>query len=100
MSSLVIEKLGEGITSGVIASILVKVGDEIAVGDTVLEMETDKAVIDITAPQAGTVKKLLVKEGGTIKVGDSYLELQPTATKDSQAVAEKNGAKSITSRTG
>lgn len=76
---LVIEKLGENIVSGIIAKILVKPGDTIKKGDVLLEMETDKAVLDVQSDRGGVIKKVLIKEGATVKPGDSYMELESSS---------------------
>ena len=62
-------EIGEGIEGGTVASVLVKVGDAVNEGQPLLEIETDKAVVEVNAPHAGTVTKLLAKEGDAIKVG-------------------------------
>jgi len=61
--------LGEGIDSGTVSRILVKVGDTIAVEQNVLVVETDKAAMDVPSDAAGTVEKILVKPGDKINVG-------------------------------
>jgi len=61
--------LGEGLTEGEIVKWLVKPGDPIAEGQVFVQVETDKAVIDIPSPSKGVVLKLLAAEGETVKVG-------------------------------
>jgi pyruvate dehydrogenase E2 component (dihydrolipoyllysine-residue acetyltransferase) len=67
--------LGEGADSGVVVSILVKEGDTIQEGQTILEVENEKAVAPIPAPSSGKVAKLRVKEGDKISVGQVILSL-------------------------
>jgi pyruvate dehydrogenase E2 component (dihydrolipoamide acetyltransferase) len=62
-------KLGEGAESGTVVSILVKEGDAVEKGQTLLELENEKAVAPIPAPVAGTVTRLRVKEGDVVSVG-------------------------------
>ena len=62
--------LGEGIHEGEVLSILVSVGDEVKEGDPILEVETDKAAVEIPSPYIGTVREILIKEGDIINVGD------------------------------
>lgn len=62
--------LGEGIHEGEVLAILVSVGDQVKEGDTILEVETDKAAVEIPSPYTGIVSKILVKPGDTVKVGD------------------------------
>jgi pyruvate/2-oxoglutarate dehydrogenase complex dihydrolipoamide acyltransferase (E2) component len=68
--------LGENIASGDVVNVLVGVGDHIAANDGVIELETDKAVVEIPCPHAGKVTKLLVKKGDTVKVGQALLVLE------------------------
>ncbi len=62
-------KLGEGTEGGSVVSILVKEGDTVAKGQTILELENEKAVAPIPSPAAGVVGKILVKEGERVLVG-------------------------------
>lgn len=62
--------LGEGIHEGEVLAVLVSVGDEVKEGDPILEVETDKAAVEIPSPYTGTVAEILVKAGDVVKVGD------------------------------
>jgi pyruvate dehydrogenase E2 component (dihydrolipoamide acetyltransferase) len=62
--------LGEGIHEGEVLAILVSAGDEVKEGDPILEVETDKAAVEIPSPYTGTVREILIKEGDIINVGD------------------------------
>lgn len=62
--------LGEGIHEGEVLKIFVSEGDEISEGDPLLEVETDKAAVEIPSPFTGTVEKINAKEGDMVKVGD------------------------------
>ncbi len=61
--------LGEGLTEGEIVKWLVKVGDSVEEGQPFVQVETDKAVIDIPSPRKGVVLKLGAAEGETVQVG-------------------------------
>ena len=61
--------VGEGITEGEIVRWLVKEGDEVKADETLAEIETDKAVVEMPSPYAGTVLKLHFKDKDLIKVG-------------------------------
>lgn len=67
--------LGEGADSGAVVSILVKEGDTVEKGQTILELENEKAVAPIPSPAAGKVMKIKVKEGDKILVGQTILTL-------------------------
>jgi len=62
--------LGETATQGIIAKILVAPGDSVAQDQTVLELETDKTVLEVPSTVAGVIGDILVKQGDTIKVGE------------------------------
>lgn len=61
--------LGEDIETGDVISVFVSAGDKIVEDQALLEIETDKAAIEIPAPSNGTIKQVHVNEGDTIKVG-------------------------------
>src|SRR5687768_16795540 len=61
--------LGEGLTEGEVARWLVAEGQEIAEDDPLVEIQTDKATVEIPSPYAGTVLKILVAEGEIAPVG-------------------------------
>jgi pyruvate dehydrogenase E2 component (dihydrolipoamide acetyltransferase) len=68
-------RLGEGSETGTVVSIFVKPGDQIKEGQTIVEMENEKAVAPIPANTSGRVTKLYVKEGDKISVGQAILAL-------------------------
>ena len=89
-------KLGEGAESGVVVSILVKEGDSVTEGQTLLELENEKAVAPIPASAAGVVSRIHVKEGDKISVGATLVTLggkadttQPTGAAESTATGSK-----------
>ena len=61
--------LGEDIETGDVIGVFVSVGDRVSVDQPLLELETDKAAIEIPAPSEGIIKEVHVSEGDTIKVG-------------------------------
>ena len=66
-------KLGESAEGGAVVSILVKEGDTVAKGQTVLELENEKAVAPIPSTAAGVVSQIRVKEGDRLSVGQVIL---------------------------
>ena len=62
--------VGEGIHEGEIVRWLVKEGDEVRLDQPLVEIETDKAVVEIPAPRAGTIVRVGVAEGQKIQVGE------------------------------
>jgi pyruvate dehydrogenase E2 component (dihydrolipoamide acetyltransferase) len=61
--------LGEGLTEGEVARWLVSEGQEIAEDDPLVEVQTDKATVEIPSPAAGVVSRILVAEGEVVPVG-------------------------------
>jgi len=61
--------LGEGLTEGEVARWLVAEGQELAEDDPLVEIQTDKATVEIPSPYAGTVLRILVAEGDIAPVG-------------------------------
>jgi pyruvate/2-oxoglutarate dehydrogenase complex dihydrolipoamide acyltransferase (E2) component len=61
--------LGEGLTEGEVARWLVAEGQEVAEDDPLVEIQTDKATVEIPSPAAGTVSRILVGEGEVVPVG-------------------------------
>jgi pyruvate dehydrogenase complex dihydrolipoamide acetyltransferase long form len=72
-------ELGENIASGDIVNVLVHEGEEITANQGVVELETEKAVVEIPCPHAGKIVKLQVKKGDTVKVGQVVLTLEAEA---------------------
>jgi pyruvate dehydrogenase E2 component (dihydrolipoamide acetyltransferase) len=71
--------LGEGIHEGEVIAVLVKVGDAVEEGDPILEVETDKASVEIPSPFTGTVKEIMVKPGDVVKVGNLMMTFSDDA---------------------
>lgn len=69
-------ELGENIDSGDLIRILVAEGDRIEKDQPVLELETDKATIEVPSPVSGTVRQIHVQEGTKIKVGQLIFTLE------------------------
>jgi len=67
--------VGEGITEGEIVRWKVKEGDKVKEHDILAEVETDKAIVEIPSPKAGTILKIYHKEGDTIKVGETLVSI-------------------------
>jgi pyruvate dehydrogenase E2 component (dihydrolipoamide acetyltransferase) len=82
-------ELGENIHAGDVVNVLVHEGDRIAANDGVVELETDKAVVEIPCPHGGRVLKLHVRKGETIRVGQPILTVEaeqaPLAASQPQA---------------
>ena len=69
--------LGEGVERATVVRVLVAPGDRVATDQPLLEVETDKATVEVPAPAAGTVRAVGVEAGATIGVGERILTLEP-----------------------
>jgi pyruvate dehydrogenase E2 component (dihydrolipoamide acetyltransferase) len=65
--------LGEGIHEGEVVQVLVSVGEKVAEDQPILEIETDKAAVEIPSPFSGTVEAIHVKAGDLVHVGDEMI---------------------------
>jgi pyruvate dehydrogenase E2 component (dihydrolipoamide acetyltransferase) len=68
-TELKLPELGDNVASAVVVGVLVKEGDTLEAGQPFLELETDKAVMEVPAPAGGKVEKLMVKPGDEVKSG-------------------------------
>ncbi|NQU20659.1 MAG: 2-oxo acid dehydrogenase subunit E2 [Candidatus Nealsonbacteria bacterium] len=69
-------QLGENIENGDVVKVLVGEGDVIAPSDSVVELETDKAVVEIPCPYGGKVTKIHCGKGDTVSVGQTLLTIE------------------------
>ncbi|WP_018886467.1 2-oxoglutarate dehydrogenase complex dihydrolipoyllysine-residue succinyltransferase [Paenibacillus massiliensis] len=71
MSEILVPAMGESITEGTISKWHVKEGDSVSQGDVLLELETDKVNLEISAEEAGVIEKILRQEGDTVEIGEA-----------------------------
>ena len=83
-------ELGEQIESGDVLRVLVKAGDAIAKEQPVLELETDKATIEVPSSVAGTVKDIKVKAGDKVKVGQAIFSYDGSFTPALSGLVERS----------
>ena len=79
MAEFKIPELGENVSAGDVVRVLVKPGDALKKDQAVLELETDKATIEVPSNIEGTVREVKVKEGDKVKVGQLVLTLDDGA---------------------
>jgi 2-oxoglutarate dehydrogenase E2 component (dihydrolipoamide succinyltransferase) len=89
MADIIIPQAGESVTSGVVLRWTKKVGDYVKRDETLLELETDKATLEVPSPTAGVLTAQGVKEGDTVKIGASV------GTIDEKAAAPAAQAPSV-----
>lgn len=87
MSEITVPAMGESITEGTIFKWHVKVGDAVSVGDVLLELETDKVNLEISAEAEGVVEKILRQEGENVTIGEviGQIAAQEGVTKSAPA---------------
>ena len=79
--------VGEGLTEADIVSWHVKPGDEVAINQVIVEIETAKAVVELPCPFAGVVADLLVADGQTVDVGTPIIAVDVTGSPGSAPFA-------------
>src|SRR6266852_3284046 len=103
VSDFTLPELGENISAGDVLRVLVKPGDALAKDQPVLELETDKATIEVPSSVAGTVKEVKVKAGDKVKVGQAILSVDDgaaRATATPKPAAAGEGGKPATAEGG
>ncbi|MEM0983413.1 MAG: dihydrolipoamide acetyltransferase family protein [Planctomycetota bacterium] len=93
----ILPDLGEGVHEAEMISWKVKVGDTVAEHDILAEMETDKALVEVPSPRAGTIKILHGEEGEILNVGNPLVTYEggpdaPTATTTERAPRASEGS--------
>ena len=81
-----IPTLGESISDGVIVRWMKRDGETVAADEPLLELETDKASVEIPAPTAGVIS-VIAKEGQTVKVGEVVARIEPNGSRTASAGA-------------
>jgi pyruvate dehydrogenase E2 component (dihydrolipoamide acetyltransferase) len=80
MTDFKLPELGENVTAGDVVRVLVSAGDTIAKDQPLLELETDKATIEVPSSVSGTVKEIKIKKGERVKVGQVVLTVDDGAS--------------------
>jgi pyruvate dehydrogenase E2 component (dihydrolipoyllysine-residue acetyltransferase) len=95
MTDIVMPRLSDSMEEGTVLQWLKSVGDEIAVGDELVEVETDKANMAYESDTAGTLTEILVEEGETVAIGTPIArigEAGEVSSKDEQGTEESRPA--------
>jgi len=93
--------LGDGINSADVIKVPVKSGDKIEIDQVVVEIETDKATVEVPSDVAGIVKEVYVKEGSKANAGEPLIsvevaQIQTTSEKQEERSENVEAEKSIT----
>src|SRR5271166_5399230 len=81
-------ELGENIEQGDLVRLMVAPGTSVSAGQSVMELETDKAVVEVPSSVSGTVQEIRVKEGDKIKVGQVIFTVDGTEAKSAAATSQ------------
>ena len=87
MTEFKLPELGENVAQGDLVRLMIKPGSSITEGQPVMELETDKAVIEGPSSLSGTVQEIRVKEGDKVKVGQVIFTLENGAGGGSKTAA-------------
>ena len=79
MLEIILPEVGEGITSGTVIGISVKVGDQVSKDQDLLELETDKASLPVPSPADGVIKEILVNDGDDVAIGSVIMKMEAGA---------------------
>jgi len=88
-------ELGEEVEGGDIINITVSEGDSVKKEQTLMEIETDKAVIELPAPVEGTITKLHVKQGDNVKIGQLLVTFDSNGGQPETTAPKKEESKSV-----
>jgi pyruvate dehydrogenase E2 component (dihydrolipoamide acetyltransferase) len=72
-----VPEVSDGVAKGTVIGLSVSVGDRVETDQTLLELETDKAVVALPSPLTGTITKILVETGDEVEVGQVVMEGEP-----------------------
>ncbi len=94
MSDFVLPNLGDGVAQGDVLKVLVKIGDTVKRDQPILELETDKATVEVPSTLAGIVKEVRVKAGDKVKPGQAVVVIDEgkADAPPEQASAKAEGA--------
>jgi len=81
-----LQELGENIAEGDLVRLMITPGARVSEGQPVMELETDKAVVEVPSTVSGVVKEIQVKEGDKIKVGQVVFRLEGAAPSPAEPV--------------
>jgi pyruvate dehydrogenase E2 component (dihydrolipoamide acetyltransferase) len=89
-SEFKLPELGENISQGDLVRLMIAPGTKVSEGQPVMELETDKAVVEVPSSLSGVVKEVKVKEGEKIKVGQVIFTLEGGASAQAETQRVRN----------
>jgi len=85
--AVTLPQMGESVTEGVVGSWRKQVGDQVAAGETLVEIQTDKIDAEVPAPESGQLVRILAAEGDVVAVGGPLAEIEVGAGVNGSAPA-------------
>ncbi|ANU15251.1 Pyruvate dehydrogenase E2 (dihydrolipoamideacetyltransferase) [Planococcus halocryophilus Or1] len=96
MIEVCLPKLADDVDESLMVLWFVSVGDFVEKGAPLVEVQTEKAVSEITAESSGTIQEIKVKRGDSAKIGDVLATLDPDGAADEKIVAQDESAATAT----
>jgi 2-oxoglutarate dehydrogenase E2 component (dihydrolipoamide succinyltransferase) len=93
MLEVKVPELAESVTEGTVAEWLKQPGDYVEKGEDIVELETDKVNVEISADEAGVLKETKADEGDTVKVGDVIAVIDTEASESTEESSDKEADK-------
>ncbi len=90
MTEFKLPELGENIDQGDLVRLMISPGASVTEGQPVMELETDKAVVEVPSSVTGTVNEIRVKEGQKVKVGQVIFTVENGAGAKAKSVETKS----------
>lgn len=89
LKELTVPEVAENVEEGKVVSFLVQEGQKVEEDQSLLEMETDKAVVAIPSTMRGKLVEFLVEEGDSLEIGDVFAKIETGAEKEEASETEK-----------
>jgi pyruvate dehydrogenase E2 component (dihydrolipoamide acetyltransferase) len=80
LKEIKIPEISENVESGTVVAVLVETGQMVDIDDSIIELETDKAVVEIPSPYKGKITEILVKEGDEVNIGAVIARVETDVT--------------------
>jgi pyruvate dehydrogenase E2 component (dihydrolipoamide acetyltransferase) len=93
VSRVELPELGENVEEAEVLTVLVSVGDRVEKDQAVIEVETEKAAVEVPTPIAGVIKAVRVKPGDAIRVGQIIVEVESEGGEPADEKAEESASK-------
>src|SRR5688572_29584902 len=95
MKDILMPSMGESVKEGVVVNVLVKPGDTVENGQTLLEVETDKVTFEVSAEESGEIVEIFVQKGNTIHPGNLLIKLNAETAEVEERIDNHSLAEAI-----